>query len=182
MTRVTQSGSLLASWGASSLSAKVIAVPRVTMASALGSLSASMSSFTTTFCKKFLKASWCSLDFFISSNMEILAGTWSRTCWGLFWLVEVVEIGGYGRRKTRPLRRVVGWAAGCLAEDSVAAEGWSGPGGGRIMWEGADMMGGRGTETGGVRGRIMGEGATGADVDPTSSMTALAIETKGGID
>ena len=96
--------------------------------------------------------------------------------------MEVVKIGGYRRRKTRPLRRVVGWVASCLAEDSIAAEGWSGPGGGRIMGEGADMIGGRGTETGGAKGKIMGGLAIGADVEPTGRMTALAMETTGGID
>ena len=94
----------------------------------------------------------------------------------------VVEIGGYGRRKTRPLRSVVGLVGGCLAEDNVAAEGWSGPGGGRMMGEGVGMIGGRGMETGGAKGKMMGELTTGADAEPTGSMTALAMETTGGTD
>ena len=96
--------------------------------------------------------------------------------------MEVVEIGGYGRRKTLPLRRVVGGVGGCLAENSVVAEGWSGPGGGRMMGEGVDMIGGRGTETGGAKGKMMGELVAGADAELTGSMTALAMETIGGTD
>ncbi|MQL94431.1 hypothetical protein Taro_027088, partial [Colocasia esculenta] len=65
---------------------------------------------------------------------------------------EVVEMGGYGRRKTRQLRRVVGWVTGCLVEDKVAAEGWSSPGGGKMMGVGVAMADGGGMETGGARG------------------------------
>ena len=89
-----------------------------------------------------------------------------------------MEKGGYGRRKTRPLHRVVGWLTGCLVEVNVAAEGWSSPGGGKMMGVGVVMTGDGGMETGRARGMIGGrimEGlAIGVDVEPTGSMMVLA--------
>ena len=87
---------------------------------------------------------------------------------------------GAGVRDLRPATHL-GWDGQAIAIDSVAAEGWSGPGGGRMMGEGADMAVDSGMETGGAKGRMMGGLATGADVELTGGMTALARKTKGGI-
>ncbi|MQL96708.1 hypothetical protein Taro_029386, partial [Colocasia esculenta] len=65
--------------------------------------------------------------------------------------MTVVDMGGYGRRKTRPLRRVVSWLTGCLVEDKVATEGWSSPGGCKMMGVVVAMANGGGMETGGAR-------------------------------
>lgn len=77
---VTHSGIWRASGGASSASENVIAGPLVTVANTDGKLSTATSSFTMTFCRNVLNASWCRGERLINSKTEIFAGIRSRCC------------------------------------------------------------------------------------------------------